>query len=274
MTEPQYGFQVPLFEAAESGNDDCVRLLLDAGADPTFGPGGVLGCARSPETFAILLAAGADPLAKPEIGFSLANVIAENEGVPLSDRVAMLRALRAAGADLNEVDENDLVRKEWRATPLFIAAMQHDADAVSALFAAGADPQRKPTALEGVCFSFATDPTDAVERIIDECVEAGIDINVPDANGYLPLHQALSPDAYGPGYSSSDGCNGSAAIALIRNGARFDVPYPGIYPGWMPLHVAAVQKLIPVIEALSAAGADKSVRNPDGDTYLDILRRR
>jgi ankyrin repeat protein len=36
MAEPQYGFQVPLFEATASGEIQNVQMLLDAGADPNF----------------------------------------------------------------------------------------------------------------------------------------------------------------------------------------------------------------------------------------------
>jgi ankyrin repeat protein len=269
MAEPLYGFQVPLFEAAASGEIQCVQMLLDAGADPNFGPRGdsVLAHVVNVEVLALLLAAGADARRELAYEFAIPDEIAENDDVPIAERVRLLSMLHEAGADLDRLNSIGT-------TALFRAGMRGNADAVQSLLEAGATPTVAPTALQGVCFSFCDTDDVGMERVVDLCVAAGLDVNEADENGYTPLHCALSPDWYGPGYSSSDGANVAVAVALIRNGARFDVPYPGTYEGWLPLHVAAVQKLIPVIEALIAAGADKSVRNPDGDTYLDILRRR
>jgi ankyrin repeat protein len=269
MAEPEFGFQVPLFEAAASGDPRVVRMLLDAGADPNFGPPGdsVLAHVVDMESFEMLLAAGATPQEVLAHDRFIPDEIAENDAIPVAERVRLLRALNNAGADLDRVNSIG--------TPaLFRAGMRGDPDAVQALFEAGADPTVAPTALQGVCFSFCDALDAGMERVVDLCVAAGLDVNEADENGYTPLHCALSPDWYGPGYSESDGANVAVAVALMRHGARVDVPYPGTYEGWLPLHVAAEQKLIPVIEALIATGADKSARNPSGDTYLDILRRR
>lgn len=47
-----------------------------------------------------------------------------------------------------------------------------------------------------------------------------------DELGYRPLHAALAPDTYAPGYQESDGFNLAASLALIERGAvdRHRVP--------------------------------------------------
>ncbi len=78
---------------------------------------------------------------------SVVDSVARTQSIPLDERVRMLRALDAAGADLD--------RRGAHARPLFSVATAGHAEAVEALLAAGADPERKATGLLGA----GADPT-------------------------------------------------------------------------------------------------------------------
>ena len=254
----------PLFVAAESGSADCVRLLLDAGADLDRYPEGhdsPLSGAGSLEVLDVLLAAGANPRHDPGFGTTIVEMVARNQRVPVDERVAMLRALHLAAADLDG---------SATGTPLFGAAMSFDDDAVDVLLRAGADPFVAPTALVGVCFSSSDGPDPRVDRIIDLLVAAGVDVNAADEAGLRPLHAAMAPDQFGPGYEESDGFNEAATLALLRADASIDIMYPG--NGYRPLHAAVTARSHRVVRALLDAGADPAERCADGRTALDIAR--
>lgn len=257
------GFLDPLLMAAESGSALCLRLLLDAGADVHRYPGGdkqLLSAAASLDALETLLGAGAEACRDESRRRSVVEAVARNGRVPVGERVRMLQALDAAGADLNQ-------KAPW-ATPLFGAAMEADDEAVEALLAAGADPLCEPTGLVGICFSAQRGPDPAVERVIDLLVAAGLDPDELDAGGLRPLHAALAPDQFGPGYAESDGFNEPAALALIRLGVTIDIMYPDT--GYRPLHAAAAAGSAPVVAALLQAGAKPTDRAADGTTPLDI----
>jgi cytohesin len=248
-------FRDPLSMAAESASAACVRLLLETGASVDNYPDGAehpLARARSLEALEALLAAGADPTYDQRGRASVAERVAQNARVRLEERVQMLRALRAAGADLDRSGD---------VTPLFAAALAADAEAVEALLAAGADPHREPTGMQGVSFSAFVGPHPGVDKVIDLLVEAGL----------RPLHAALAPDQYGPGYAESDGFNEPAALALLRHGADLHIVYPDT--GYGPLHAAAAAGSVAVVSALLGAGADPNARTPEGQTALDIARQ-
>ena len=94
--------------------------------------------------------------------------------MPVEERVRMLRALGAAGADLNRSGP-------W-ATPLYSAALNGDDEAIEALLTAGADPHWRPTGLQGACFA-ASGPNPSMERVVDLLVAAGLDPNDVDEAG-------------------------------------------------------------------------------------------
>ena len=261
-----YSFRDPLMMAAESGSAACVRLLLDAGADLDHYPAddeGPLSVAASLAVLEMLLDSGADPNEPQGHGYSVVDCVARNAAVSIGVRVAMLRRLEAAGADLNG--------REFGTPPLFGAGLSFDDDAVDVLLRAGADPFVEPTALVGVCFSASNHPDRRVERIIDLLVAAGLDVNAPDDAGLRPLHAALAPDQYGPGYAESDGFNEAATLALLRVGASIDISDPIL--GYRPLHAAAEAGSHRVVTALLAAGADPTERSRDGHTAAEIARR-
>lgn len=259
-------FRDPLMMAAESGSAACVRMLLDAGADLHHYPEdheGPLSAAGSHAVLEMLLDAGADPNEPQGHGHSVIDCVATNAAVPIIERVAMLHRLAVAGADLDG--------RDFGTPPLFGAGLSFDDDAVDVLLRAGADPFVEPTALVGVCFSASDHPDPRVERIIDLLTAAGLDMNASDDAGLRPLHAALAPNQYGPGYAESDGFNEAAILALIRVGATIDITDPIL--SYRPLHAAAAAGSQRVVSALLAAGADPTEQTGDGHTPLDIARR-
>lgn len=255
-------YEVPFYQAVESGSVDTVRLLISAGATPS-GPiakhdDPVVASAVSAEVLAELLAAGADPDASCGYGKTVVEAIARGARATVGERIAMLRLLVEAGVDLDSAGNS----------ALYGAAMAADPSAVEALLAAGADPRTEPTPMGAVCFICVDTRNEQVERVIEILVDAGIDPDDENAAGYRPLHTALLPDTYGPGYQESDGFNAAAAVALIRRGASIDITFPE--SGYTPLHAAAAAGSDDVVEALLVAGADPSQRAFGGLTPLEI----
>ncbi len=94
-----------------------------------------------------------------DAGRSVVDSVARKDRIPLDERMRMLRALAAAGADFDPSGAHS--------TPRFSAAMAGDAEAVEALLSGVADPEREPTGLMGVCFSAFDGPDSGVDRVID-----------------------------------------------------------------------------------------------------------
>jgi len=127
-------FEIPLFRAAESGNPECVRLLIEAGADVDKRDN--MRCtamyhASSDGVVRALVEAGLPVEDSDAFGWSpLMNALSNGE-----DGVAMIRALLAHGADANGSHD--------RGYTVFMSAvgsMERSADALRALIDAGADP--------------------------------------------------------------------------------------------------------------------------------------
>jgi ankyrin repeat protein len=258
--------EVPLDAAVESGSVEVVRLLLAAGVpvdpprDPNDDP--VLGSASSLAMLRVLLDAGADPLGQCSFGKSIAEMVARNGKAAIDERVAMLNVLVSNGVDLDA--------RTPRTTAMFGPAMNGDFEAVQVLLAAGADPRVEPRAMAAACFLGFDDRHERIEATIAVLIEAGIDPNETDEHGYRPLHAALAPDTYGPGYQESDGFSLPAAIALIEHGASIDIEYPDT--GYRPLHAAAAAGSDALVEELLRLGADPTVLTMDGESPTDIAR--
>lgn len=261
---PALPFEVPIYEAAASGSAECVQLLLAAGAtwdfELTDRQNPVIASAGSLEVLSVLLEAGANPSRPCALEMTVAGEIAERSDTDLSERVAMLQRLVQEGVDLED------------GYPLARVAMGGNADAVQALLSAGADPHGHRNPMAMVCFSFSDSRSEGIERTVRLLAEAGIDPNDVDQNGFRPLHAALSPDAYGPGYQESDGFNLAAAIALIDLGASIDLEFPDT--GYRPLHAAADAGSDELVERLLAEGADRHSQTAGGATALDVATGR
>lgn len=170
------------FTTSDKPRPQCLKLLLDAGADPNAidrrpGPGegsSLLSYAvrsRNVEAVQMLLEAGADPSRKDKLG----HTIADEAGIV--GEPAILAALQRAGA----------VRTAFATVGQ--AAFHGDVERVRALLAAGADPfdnseQRSdPLSLAAISGQLE------VCRVL---LEAGLDVEGGEDDGCTPLIYAAS----------------------------------------------------------------------------------
>ena len=192
----------PLMRAAEIGQADLVRLLLDGGANPNLRDRNGRSAAEiaieadSVEVIEALLEGGADFDARDSYDQSLVLRVVE------SGRESAYAILDAFGR--YEVDVN--VGNERR-TPLYHAVEQGDAQLVSALLRAGADPS-----LASGSGALPLSPALSNPEVLDLLLKAGADPNGIDRDGNPVLFEALFAVSI------------EAAEALIKAGADVDRP--------------------------------------------------
>lgn len=255
-------YEIPLFCAARSGSAECVRLLLERGADPnTRDSSGStpLMIAGSAEVVRQLLSAGADIEARDSYGNDpLESILKDScdSGVCGPARFEVARALVEAGADIMRTDDYGKSR-------LGSAAFGHHADAVEFLLKLGvradARDQGGGTALHWICWQGEYQDEDinlACERIIRALVAAGGPIDGVDRDGQTPMHEA----------AGGDWGNATAVRTLLELGAKVD---PEDHDENTPLMVAAREGEVACIKLLCEAGADLRKKNGEGLTALD-----
>ena len=254
-------YQIPTFQASVSGSGECVRLLVDAGADPNTrdAAGGTpLMQAGSAEVVAALLEAGADLAARRGEDDVLDEMLQSSElSWPQMQEVA--EALLTAGVSLEG-------HKQRGHNRLAMAAFRQLDDAVAFLLALGADPNGVGpvgSPLHAICWQGEYDDDDtnaACERIITLLVEAGADLEACNEHGRRPLHEACS----------GDGGNQTAVRTLLRYGVEVD---PVSESGDTPLSLAAQMGEIECIRLLLEAGASARHANKRGKTPIDLARQ-
>jgi ankyrin repeat protein len=177
--------------------------------------------------------------------------------------VGQVRRLIDAGADVNAPAEHGL-------RPLLVAAHHRHLDVVRALLAGGADVNYAGFS-EGTVLVFAaeTGNTELVSLLLD----AGADANLAlSEDGQMALHVAafldrkeVVPLLVRAGADVNRQTRSNAGTNMFNGGAKLW--------GETPLHFAAAYASPATIEALLAAGADKTVGNAHGEPPIAYAGR-
>ncbi|MCC3406639.1 MAG: ankyrin repeat domain-containing protein [Microcoleus sp. PH2017_10_PVI_O_A] len=261
--EPQSSYQIPLFCAAESGSADCVRLILEVGANPNTKDDCnsiALMYSGSPEVALVLIDAGTDIHITNNYGEDALQEILKDSDRG-SERFEVARILLDAGADIER-------RDEYGNTRLYSVAFFLATDAVEFLLNCDVNPHAQQsegkTPLHAVCWGAdsqdAQHDSQSVVRLIDLLVRVGIGVNTPDVEGNTPVHEA----AFG------DGCNVTAIRTLLKHGAEQDL---AAADGMTPLMLAASQGAIECVRTLLMAGANSTIADKQGMTAIDHAKK-
>ncbi|MEP1079581.1 ankyrin repeat domain-containing protein [Leptolyngbya sp. PL-A3] len=192
---------------------------------------------------------------------------------------ALMQTLLEQAVDIEKVDSGG-----W--TRLYRAAFYGNNDsAVTALLKHGANPHARAkdgtTALHAVCWESGPSllrfeqESQILENsralIINQLVDAGVDVNAQDEAGNTPLHVAVS---YGQGEVSSDGGNPVALWVLLKRDANLNIVNRS---GKTPLILAADvgflgADIVECIQVLVESGAEQHHRDTAGRTALDVAQ--
>ncbi len=169
-----------LIEAAKSGDEGQVKLLLKSGADVNardraYGATALMWAGKHFAVVQTLLAAGADPKATSNDG-STALMWAES--------AAVVRTLIAKGADVNAASEDDVLGSR---TALMSAALSNNLGKTQALLGAGADVNRRNNGGETALTFAAFNGWAGVAKLL---LARGADVNLVPESGNTALIQA------------------------------------------------------------------------------------
>jgi len=241
---------VPLFEAAESGNADCVRAILNRGfpADFLRGKDNALRCAGSVEVAEVLWDAGVRPT-PGSFGFDAIDEALENGNLA----VAEFLVSRLEGPAGQAVIQERLMNACMRMLP----------EAVHLLLKAGANLNLPDKGL-GMPLNWACWQGDGnngigsepVEAVLGLLIEAGAGVNAlcPVRKCY-PIHEAVEGDWGSP----------TSVRMLIRHGADVNVVDD---EGRTALMIAAARGEEECVRLLLATSANTTLRDPRGRTAL------
>ncbi|XP_014671481.1 PREDICTED: ankyrin-1-like [Priapulus caudatus] len=164
-----------LYYAAFSGWLDIVRLLLEAGADPTSLYHAA--CLVRMDIGRLLLEAGADPNVAKTNSRAMPLMMAVNKGDE-----AVVRMLLSHGADANAADS-------YGQTTLYQAACFDRLDIVRLLLEAGADPNVAQNMSEKMPLMMAVNK--GKEAVVQMLLSHGADANAANSYGVTSLHVAV-----------------------------------------------------------------------------------
>lgn len=259
-----------IHDAVKRGDLVALQDCLAAGADPNERSyGGYTPIMRAPnrDIFRALLAAGADPTLVSRYREDLLDCLIKLPAESTDLAEVLTEDLVVLGFDVNEIVKHDA----W--TRLFMASFSLDALAVERLLLMGADVHRGRPPLSGFCWHYNATFSPDIARGMDLLIAAGCDVNARDGAGDTLLHNAALDYAHAPSEdcfnSSSDGCNLTAVVTLLKHGA---MPDPVGTRGYTPLMHAVAAGRGAAVTALLAAGADPKRRNQEGTTAIDLAQ--
>jgi ankyrin repeat protein len=198
-----------------------------------------------------LLADGVDVNAVGANGATpLQEAVGGLEYSPAGGNIEVVKTLLRAGANVNASGADGY-------TALHAAAVQREVGVVEVLLAAGADVNaRTKNNVTPLMCSIGSPYSDP--KISLALIRAGADVNAVSSNGEAVLWSA----ATGPTEVLEE---------LLKRGANPNVQTKAAgFPGFTPLHMAAMSGLKDEVELLLRYGADPMVRNGDGQTPLDV----
>lgn len=166
-----------------------------------------------------------------------------------SGNIDKVMALIAADAQVNIADADNN-------TPLHYAAQTGNADLVTHLLASGADPNAQNS--EGqtpILLSVLIE--EAEYETLKALIKGGGDVNIPQHNGYSPMHLAADKGLL------------EQVKLMISSGA--DVHKTAGTRQETPLHEESFQNNHEIVEELILAGADPDQLNQEGKSPLAIL---
>ncbi len=186
----------PLLMAVNANQKEAVEFLLKNKADPNarigtrYGEGGdnytalLIATARVlPEIVDMLLEGGADANLGNGLRYPLLNAVS-NENP--AGRKQMVQSLVSHGARADVRDANI-------ATPLQLAALRGDADAVAAVLAGHPDLNAQDkNGNSALHFALYVSPSFNVTEVVKLLLEAGINPNLRDKDGTTALHLAVT----------------------------------------------------------------------------------
>ena len=237
----------PLMHAVVNAGADCVKLLLDKGADPNLsnkaGATALMWAVNDLKKVQLLLAKGAN-----------VNAVSKDEKSPLRlalnlpNPMPVVKALFAKGANVNQADKRGF-------TPLMFAGFSGNLELIQLLLAKGADPKAKTkdglTYLKAIVFSTNL-------AAVKWALEQGLEVKDPKQD-----------------FLTGAAMSGDFAVArlLLEKGAT---PNPPDDLGYSPLMHAVLTEAssLDVVKLLLEHGADAKVKAKDGLTALAFAKRK
>lgn len=255
---------IPLFCAGESGNPECVRVLLAAGVDAAARDNEsrtAMYSASSIDAVRVLMAAGVPVEDEDRFGWS--PLVAALKGG--EEALSRIRALIAAGADVKATHDHG-----YSAFMSAVSSMTRHPEVLRLLVAAGADPHAV-TELGHNAFHAAIDvdgeanAEPSVRATLGYLKELGVDIEHRTHSGETPLAWAISRGAAVEvrvlcelGANPNARC--SEGSCTEKDCAERESP--------LLFHAAEATDSGEKTEALLRAGADVLATDPDGYTAI------
>jgi ankyrin repeat protein len=290
-----HGLGPPLFVAATSGSQECVRVLLAAGADPVVeGPDGLTALYEA--------VAGSD--------VDIARELLEHdpkldvEKAPSEQVTPLMRAiglrntelvslLLEHGATVNFADRSSV---EFTKTPLSLACLQGDLDIVKLLLAKGADVNYAEDGSDAPLLSATTGSLAVTKHLL---LDETIDVKWTASDGTTALHMAsfdpslvteflqrgahidAHSETYGTTLHKATRSNRIQTIkALLANDPKPDIDFVYGEDGWeedeigfTALQLACKFSLPECVKVLLKGGANPRFKNKDGEDAIDIIIR-